>query len=500
MHSSAIRHGILDRYLHRLQFAVSVFHAFGHDWPCQLVYHPRKCVGFGLTDGEGCERFWYSISKLVPYLRVAGYHLRLYTLDAQIAFATKDAIMNLGSWMSRKIKNTARKREEASLALEGGSNVGYEESLIRQQWAAQVQEQTKPTPKQDRAAGRKAIERALELQQELQAAAHALDELKAGGGDEAHDATRRADIQLAEAAHMAAELAYNRKMAELGISERNQIKRLLKSKPLQVRTNALVLLRRIRAGITKRKMEVERVVQSHRNKSSENQLRKHIKTGAERRQGTIKTMAGRYNKQCRELARLIQKSSRRRRSTVRPLKELPMTGLWDLDVDNPCWDDLRFDVPDEEGAPLWMIDDAMRSAIRGRLLLDRCEEEEARLAHERDNAIHWLDIEWQRLQKAIENVLREPGDPDPHTVHGVSHVLPRFTGTSPSATSAPPNATTHRRAVASTWLDDMRPLRRGTRSCNQRMVRRLMRAPWQQRFTGPWRRRRGWAGGWSWHG
>ncbi|TRM56896.1 hypothetical protein BD626DRAFT_551281 [Schizophyllum amplum] len=50
-------------YLHRLRFAVSVFHAYGHDWPCQLVYHPRKRVGFGLTDGEG---------RLIPYLRVAG--------------------------------------------------------------------------------------------------------------------------------------------------------------------------------------------------------------------------------------------------------------------------------------------------------------------------------------------------------------------------------------------------------------------------------------------
>ncbi|KAL1725183.1 hypothetical protein EV714DRAFT_221854 [Schizophyllum commune] len=73
IHLSAVKHGLFGAYLDRLLcFAVAVFHAFGHDWPCQLIYHPRKCVGFGLTDGEGCERFWYSISKLIPYLRVAG--------------------------------------------------------------------------------------------------------------------------------------------------------------------------------------------------------------------------------------------------------------------------------------------------------------------------------------------------------------------------------------------------------------------------------------------
>ena len=46
------------QYLPQLSFAVFTFHAYGHQWPCQLVYHPHKCTGFGLTNGEGCERFW----------------------------------------------------------------------------------------------------------------------------------------------------------------------------------------------------------------------------------------------------------------------------------------------------------------------------------------------------------------------------------------------------------------------------------------------------------
>ncbi|KAL1743148.1 hypothetical protein HDZ31DRAFT_65300 [Schizophyllum fasciatum] len=392
LHASAVRHKILNQYLHRLHFAVSVFHAFGHDWPCQLIYHPRKCVGFGLTDGEGCERFWYSISKLVPYLRVAGFHLRLYTLNAQIAFATKDAQTNLAAWLKRKTQNTAAKRAEAGLLLEE-SGVGHDERVVREQWAAQVREQTRPQPKQDKMAGRKAVERALELQQELQEAAES------------------ATLQLAEAVHLTAQSAYNRKLAELGIDERRQLSRLLKSKPLQVRTNALVLLRRIRAGIMKRKMEVERVVRSHRKKSGENQLRKHIKTGAERREGTVKTLVGRYNKECRELARLIKKSGRRSSCSIRPLKELPKTGIWDLDIDNACWDDLRFDAPDGNQAPPWMADDDMRCAIRARLLLDRCEEEDARLAHERENGTTWFEERWHAVHGALDRALREPDSP-----------------------------------------------------------------------------------------
>lgn len=69
---SCLKWGFLEEDLDRIIFAISVFHAFGHQWPCQVIYHPRKCPGFGLTDGEGCERFWSAIKKLIPGLRVSG--------------------------------------------------------------------------------------------------------------------------------------------------------------------------------------------------------------------------------------------------------------------------------------------------------------------------------------------------------------------------------------------------------------------------------------------
>lgn len=72
LHRSCLKWGFLQEHLHRIVFAISVFHAFGHQWPCQIIYHPRKCEGFGLTDGEGCERFWSAIKKLIPTLRVCG--------------------------------------------------------------------------------------------------------------------------------------------------------------------------------------------------------------------------------------------------------------------------------------------------------------------------------------------------------------------------------------------------------------------------------------------
>ncbi|TRM61201.1 hypothetical protein BD626DRAFT_406075 [Schizophyllum amplum] len=409
IHLSAAKHGLFDRYLGRLHFAVSVFHAFGHDWPCQLIYHPRKCVGFGLTDGEGCERFWYSISKLIAYLRVAGYHLRQYTLNAQIVFATKDWIANAAAWLSRKASRLEAKRAEAQLLLEEAGDVGADEPYVRQQWAAQVEAQTRAAARQDKDLGRKEVEKGLELYDALAEARNIRDDLREQARGPL-DLEQKAELRSAEATYAAAKARYERKLSQLGVGSRTRLESLTKSKILHRRANALVLLRRVQVGIIKRKMEVERVVRSHRNKHGENQLRKHIKTGAERREGTVKTIISKYNRACRELSKLIRREKTRKgHCPVRPLAELPKTGVWDLDIDNACWDDLRFDGEDADEAPPWMRDDNVRKAIRAQLLLDRCSEEDARLQHERENITQWLEDEWRALTSALKKGIGFPG-------------------------------------------------------------------------------------------
>lgn len=83
LHRSCEKWGFLREYRSRLSFAISVFHAFGHQWPCQITYHPRKRVGFGLTDGEGCERFWSALKILIPGLRVSGVSTSLSFSNSQ---------------------------------------------------------------------------------------------------------------------------------------------------------------------------------------------------------------------------------------------------------------------------------------------------------------------------------------------------------------------------------------------------------------------------------
>jgi hypothetical protein len=78
---SAMKWGFLVRYIHQLAFAVAVFHAFGHEWACQILYHPRKRKGFGSTNGEGCKRFWHAISHLIAHLRISSVRLPVFLLE-----------------------------------------------------------------------------------------------------------------------------------------------------------------------------------------------------------------------------------------------------------------------------------------------------------------------------------------------------------------------------------------------------------------------------------
>ncbi|KAJ7686052.1 hypothetical protein B0H14DRAFT_3534786 [Mycena olivaceomarginata] len=154
LHCSCAKFGFLGRYLHRILFAVSVFHAFAHRWACQLIYHPLKCRGFGFTNGEGCERFWHSISKLIPYLRVAGYHNRLHTINSQIEYADKASLGRLGSWLVRRTIHCEGKRREAERDF---TECRIEEDVLREEWKKQVAVQTKPAQRQSKTRGSTAV-------------------------------------------------------------------------------------------------------------------------------------------------------------------------------------------------------------------------------------------------------------------------------------------------------------------------------------------------------
>ncbi|KAJ7657119.1 hypothetical protein B0H17DRAFT_1213586 [Mycena rosella] len=135
LEQSARKWGFLDRYI-------------------DLIYHPRKREGFGFTNGEGCERFWHSISHPIAHLRISSYHHRLYTLDTQIQHADEANLFKLAEWIQCRGLHSTAKRAEAQAVLK---KCGHDLPLLRAEWAKQVAAQTKPLTRRSKTAGEKAV-------------------------------------------------------------------------------------------------------------------------------------------------------------------------------------------------------------------------------------------------------------------------------------------------------------------------------------------------------
>ena len=65
----------------RLRFATTAMHAYGHEWACQLIYNPCLAPGLGLSDGEGTERLWSRLIKLIGIERSSSVRLVLFSAD-----------------------------------------------------------------------------------------------------------------------------------------------------------------------------------------------------------------------------------------------------------------------------------------------------------------------------------------------------------------------------------------------------------------------------------
>ncbi|KAJ7495581.1 hypothetical protein FB451DRAFT_1387603 [Mycena latifolia] len=396
--------GFLSRYMDRLIFAVSVFHAFGHEWLCQLLYHPRKRAGFGFSDGEGCERFWHSISHLIANLQISGYHNRLYKLDMQIEHADESSLYRLGEWIQRRHYHSANKRAEAWAVL---VECGQPMALLRAQWALQVKTQTKPLPWRSKNKGQQAVNAVILMRGALKAQETQVENLRQAFLDAVMDEDASAPLHQvafdsADKALKTAQTKLRQKESALGVTERQSLRGLANSEYLRQRMNTRALKRRLRDQLRSRKFKLDKVECSFRRLVNDQKLYAHTESAVKRRKPTISKLNNDYNKLCAQMSKLI-KEKKAPRGAIAPLP-IPVKGIWQLDVDDGIWQDVGLDDDDGDGdgeaVPPWLGDEKVRSGIKAMFELDRCAEEDVRLKKERRALQEWFAEEW-----AIVNVV-----------------------------------------------------------------------------------------------
>lgn len=82
----------------KIDWSVSIFHAYAHTVKCQLKYHPRIQKNIGLTDGESLERIWSYLGKFVSTTKHMRPAHRLDILSLAIQHISQRMITDLGNF------------------------------------------------------------------------------------------------------------------------------------------------------------------------------------------------------------------------------------------------------------------------------------------------------------------------------------------------------------------------------------------------------------------
>ena len=393
-----------------------VFHAYGHQWPCQLIYHPRKCKGFGLTDGEGCERFWSLIKALIPSCRVSSHFNRIYTIDTKVKHLDDKSLQGLGGWLQRKWILTIEKKNEAMSCLQDLQAKGYSRDYLQCEWEKQVTEQTKPLKRQSKNIANKAIEEILVLtrtvsnyKKELANLNQMLTSGDYEDGLSAEDIGSQID-DLEKRIKTNTQSIISKK-TKLSVDGRLNLNRLMGNEFLRKRMNALALKQRIRDRLRNRKFEIEALERAYRstiNNTNQAKLQKQSDQSVKRKEPGIQTLAKNYNKLCAEMKDLIKKKANIPKGAIAPVP-IQLDRLFQLDVDEDIWLDIGLTDDDLTEVPAWLGNDQVREGIKALLQYDRCIEEERRLKAEKLSLQQWFKEEWLIVITAL-NEAREDQD------------------------------------------------------------------------------------------
>jgi hypothetical protein len=394
----------------RLEWGVSIFHSYAHQWTCQLWYHPRKNEIWGLSDGEGCERFWSELRRLIPGLRVTGYHRRLFILDLQVEHVDEGKWVGFGKWLWDRVHRTQRRLDEARDKL-GSHSIEY---LLRQ-FKEQRDYHSKPVARQSQTQGARAIERILSLQSTLDTQRENLQEMIAEGNDMvARDSASEAvlsewqeKVKLTKAAIFRLENTIKKKTGELKLGDRvaaERLGRLKRDKWITLQLNLRVLREQLLGKLRARKFELATLDRTHSTRILDQRTKAHVETAVKSRASGIEATMKKYN------AKLAEMSEYRRRSkTISKNAYIPPVlskeGLYKMDVDQDIWEDARGDMSDfPDGVlPPWLVDGSVKQGICVAQEVVNCEQELERCKVESSNLRTWFCEEYNAVEGLIKS-------------------------------------------------------------------------------------------------
>ncbi|KAF8342110.1 uncharacterized protein EI90DRAFT_3115984 [Cantharellus anzutake] len=383
----------MDRALKKLDFApgwrsrltwgVSIFHAYGHQYNCQLWYHPCKSVIWGLTDGEGCERFWSELRRLIPGLRVTGYHRRLFILDTQVGYIDTQKLPALARWLRT---HTAKAHGKERDALEKLGNRSVAQLL--EYFAEQRVHHSKNLSSVNQKLQKKIHEDLKRCGSALQDPTDSVARALLADWQERFDQSEQKLVQLER--QIADQTVALESTRPVDFSELQKLKNdKWTNELLNLRVIKDQLLHKLRA----RKAELSVLDRSHAVRALDQSMKAHVEKAVNKRSSGIESTLSKYNNKLKELGALRNADPALREVYLPPV--IPRRNLYKLDVDQPIWE--NSDRPEASGdaLPCWLTDVEVKEGIRYAQQLKNSHQELARCKAEHANLRQWFLQEYQ---------------------------------------------------------------------------------------------------------
>ncbi|KAG6834804.1 hypothetical protein H0H93_007291 [Arthromyces matolae] len=319
-----------------------------------------------------------------------------------------ESIENLSTWIIRRSLHAKSKRSAAEEILQ---NCGQSETYLCRQWKLQVQAQTRPLPRQSRAAGRNAVDEILRLEDVVDDLKVRVSECDSILEDPSTPADEFADVrhESASTRNRIKTLKENirQKRRALGINDLERLNELRNNPYIAKRVNALALKNRLKERLRARKFELDRLERAYRYQANGKKINNHTESSVKRREPSIRNIARQYNAACEEIKRLIARG--KALPGALPPQKIEMEGLFTLDVDDAIWQNIGLDEESGREPPAWLAEERVWDGIKALLEHDRCVEEEARLRHECRSLRFWMDEEWKIITAALNDYHDDPG-------------------------------------------------------------------------------------------
>ncbi|KAK1223061.1 hypothetical protein PQX77_014060 [Marasmius sp. AFHP31] len=375
----------------RLQLATAVMHAYGHQWACQLHYNPRMRVGLGITDGEGTERLWSRLRRMIGLERRASRAKRCWMLDRQCDSIAMDLREGLGAWIRKRLHKNVQKKEAEAVRLLRKLDTAL--TVLRGYWDEQKDAQGSVRALAP-ARLKKELTKVLQLQAQIDTLEEEIAEVRAAVKKMTF-APSDATFSLRNMESLHKELKAEAEGLYTSLNIDHQFPEL-KDIPLEFLHN-LLLARDLKLTIRKKAIgtfyEWDRVdgAIGGVNEALVTRLHQVTRNSISRRAAAFENLIRKYNQ---HITYLEEHHQPRYKVPVPSRLPTQLASLRDMETSH-LWEDVW--ISKTETPPKWLVDEDIRKGIKAFLNLDRCAEERARLNKEALNLLSWFGRELQAL-------------------------------------------------------------------------------------------------------